>query len=197
MCCVNYSLITWHHLLLVPRWPRWKSRLIHAASLCYLYNVRTLFSCKVNERCRCASPSAMACLFPECRHGHPGKTDPCNSRGSCRDRVRHLQLLVVSYETPKRIWGSCCRPITLCCWPMVTNIRFYFRKISMVIWLCWHQLVWFFFGVNARTRKIAELKGEGPQKYRTKNEEVRHISVQSPRQKSNTLKKPLRCILCH
>lgn len=46
------------------------------------------FSRKFNkERTRAgyiASSSVMAHLFPECGLGHPGKTDRCNSRGSCR-----------------------------------------------------------------------------------------------------------------
>lgn len=132
-------------------------------SLLPLQHRDLLFSCKFNTQCShawyIASSSAIIYLFPGCRHGHPGKTDPCNTRGSCRvgfyQGADH-ELAASFYE----IWNTqedvgfqgagFCWSIMLCYWPIVTNIRFYFRKISMVIWACWHQL---FFGVDARTKQ--------------------------------------------
>lgn len=150
-------------------------------SLLPLQHKNLLFSCKFNKRYihagYIASSSAMACLFPECRHGHPGKTDPCNSRRSCwvgfYQGSGH-ELAASFYE----VWntqedlgfrgGGFCWSIILCYWPIVTNIRFYFRKISMVIWACWHQLV---FWCGCENKKDSLIKGRKTSKNWTKDEE--------------------------
>jgi len=68
-------------------------------SLLPLQHNKLLFPCKFNEQCtsagHIASSSAVAYLFPEHRHGHPGQTAPHQSRGSCRaglirDQARNL-----------------------------------------------------------------------------------------------------------
>lgn len=135
---------------------------IPSLSLLPLQHQNLLFSCEFNKQCThagyIASSSAMAYLFPECKHGHPRKTDPCNSRGSCRvgfyqgsghePTASFYEAWNIQEDLGFREAGFCWS-IMLRYWPIVTNIRFYFRKISMVIWACWHQL---FFGVDVRIK---------------------------------------------
>lgn len=60
-----------------------------------------------------------------------------------------------------------------CCWPIVTNSRFYFRKISMVIWACWHQLGFFWCGF--KNNKHSPIKGEKTSKNWRKEEELPYM----------------------
>lgn len=131
--------------------------------------------------CSCMKHCSILCsgLFPECRHGHPGKIRPCNSRGSCRAGVYQ--------ESGHALAASFCEEWNaqedlgflesllllihnaFCYWPIVTNSRFYFRKISMVIWACWHQLGFFWCGF--KNNKYSLIKGEKTSKNWTKEEE--------------------------
>lgn len=72
-----------------------------------------------------------------------------------------------------------------CYWPIVTNSRFYFRKISMVIWACWHQLGFFWCGF--KNNKHSLIKGEKTSKNWTKEEELLYMPQFSLPERSKIL----------
>lgn len=141
-----------------------------------------LFSCKFNQQCAHAwyiapssavaySQSAGLCILGKHTLAIP---EGAARLGFIRIRPWTCSFFLWGMKCPRRfgILGSLLLLIrnAFCYWPIVTNSRFFFRKISMVIWACWHQLGFFWCGFKNKNRSL--IKGKKTSKNWTMEEEL-------------------------
>lgn len=175
---------------------------MHPASFCYLFNRGSLwFSNKFNKQWIhtgwIASLSDMAYVIHREQAWASRVTEPCSAIESCKHGLHQGsgQELTVSFsvvqnaqENVETGGAGFCGAVMILYWPILTNIRFYFGRISMVIWACWHQLV-FFFWWGCKNKKGGLIKGETVSENCTKEEELLYVQQFCPPDRSKTLRK--------
>lgn len=155
ICAVLDPISLSSHLLIVPRSPWWNSRLIDSDSLSYLsigiscFHASLISSVLMHDTWL----HPLQWLIPKVQACASWENTPLQFQrelqgwGLSGIRPWTCSFFLWGMKCPRRfgILGSLLLLIhnAFCYWPIVTNSRFFFRKISMVIWACWHQLVFF------------------------------------------------------